>query len=751
MQFLNPTLVTGLAGGLIVTALIALPIIIHLINLMRYRRVKWAAMEFLLAAHKKSSTWILLKQLLLLLCRIAALLALLMVLAQVLFQGDFGAVVGGVTTHHIVEIDNTYSMNDAGVSGRTLLDVAKEEAVNIGRAAARSPGRHTFTLLTYTDANKKKPKFLLQQVTAKGENFSKTLESALAQIVPTEMTVSPQVALDAIKTLDRPENEKRRIYLLSDFRAREWGTPDDLKTQFDEMTEEGAFLHLVQCTKTEHDNLTITDLKPRNGALAAGISIIMDVSVKNHGKTARGVSIVRTVDGETQSPIIVSGIAPGQTETRSFEVQFSRAGPHRITAQLQSEDPVAADNFRHTVLEVQEQIPVLIVDGLMATGDAQGIDTFFLSTALKPGDFHTGLAPELAAPEQLGNPKFNLSKFQGIFLCNFDRLSDAAIENLEKYVRGGGGLAFFAGERFNRNFINERLYRDGQGLFPAPLAAEYDLIVDRVDKEPDLEPDIEHPVFRMFGGDRAKFLSEILMRRYYAVLRDWKPDDKSTAKIIARLRNQAPLAIEHTFENAGRVVALLTTAGPSWNTWARHPSYLMAIQELRNYLSPPVSEVSRLVGTEISEKLGADKYDPHVTWKAINLEEHREMKIAGDAGEYELPVPDISRGGIYELELTTREQKKESKTYVFNVAPEEGDLALVGTEKLNAMYGKDNKNIAVLQPGAIGGQIDDSTRSSLSEMLLYGLIVLLVLEQMLAYSASYHPPALKTAPAPAAA
>ncbi len=512
MQFLNP----GIVSLGIVAALIALPIIIHLINLMRYRRVKWAAMEFLLAAHKKSSTWILLKQLLLLLCRITALLALLMVLAQMLFKGDFSAMVGGVTTHHIVLLDETYSMNDAGGTGRTLLDVAKDEAMKIGEAAARSPGRHTFTLTTYTRAQRK-AQLLLNQV-AVDRNFTATLKSALDQVTATEMAVPPQVALDAIKTLDRPENEKRRVYLLSDFRKREWETPDDLKAQFDEMTQDGGLLHLVQCTKTEHDNLTITALKPRAGALAAGIAIFMDVSVKNHGKTPRGnVSIVRTVDSQTLPPITIASILPGATETRSFEVQFDTAGTHRITAQLQSEDPVAADNARHTVLEVQEQIPVLIVDGLMATGDSQGIDTFFLTNALKPGDFHTGLSPELAAPEQLANPKFNLSKYQGVFLCNFDRLSDAAIENLEKYVRAGGGLAFFAGERFNARFINERLYRDGQGLFPAPVAAEYRLIVDRVDSPPDLEPDVEHPVFRIFGGEGGKYLPEIAISEYYAL------------------------------------------------------------------------------------------------------------------------------------------------------------------------------------------------------------------------------------------
>ena len=46
-HFFNPTFV---AGG---ACLIAAPIIIHLINRMRYKRVRFAAMEFLLASQQR--------------------------------------------------------------------------------------------------------------------------------------------------------------------------------------------------------------------------------------------------------------------------------------------------------------------------------------------------------------------------------------------------------------------------------------------------------------------------------------------------------------------------------------------------------------------------------------------------------------------------------------------------------------------------------------------------------------------------
>ncbi|MEO2089524.1 MAG: BatA domain-containing protein, partial [Gemmataceae bacterium] len=68
--YLNPWSV--LAGLLLVSA----PIIIHLINRMRYRRIRWAAMEFLLKAQKKMRRKMIIEQLLLLILRCLLMLLL---------------------------------------------------------------------------------------------------------------------------------------------------------------------------------------------------------------------------------------------------------------------------------------------------------------------------------------------------------------------------------------------------------------------------------------------------------------------------------------------------------------------------------------------------------------------------------------------------------------------------------------------------------------------------------------------------
>ncbi len=76
--FLNPF--TMIIGG----ALIASPIIIHLINRMRFKRIRWAAMEFLLKAQKKSRRRMIIEQLILLLLRILLVLLIALLLSRLI-------------------------------------------------------------------------------------------------------------------------------------------------------------------------------------------------------------------------------------------------------------------------------------------------------------------------------------------------------------------------------------------------------------------------------------------------------------------------------------------------------------------------------------------------------------------------------------------------------------------------------------------------------------------------------------------
>src|SRR5438552_18455417 len=79
-----PQLFANPAFLLIAVALISVPIIIHLINRMRFKRIRWAAMEFLLKAQKRSRRRMIIEQLILLLLRILMVLLIALLLSRLI-------------------------------------------------------------------------------------------------------------------------------------------------------------------------------------------------------------------------------------------------------------------------------------------------------------------------------------------------------------------------------------------------------------------------------------------------------------------------------------------------------------------------------------------------------------------------------------------------------------------------------------------------------------------------------------------
>ena len=114
-----------------------LPLLIHLINLMRRRRVQWAAMDFLMRSYKKHRRWIWLKQFLLLLTRMAAIALVVAMLAQWITQRQWLALFGSTTTHHFVLLDDSYSMAEQS-GGASAFDRAKQAIGDIATQAIAS-------------------------------------------------------------------------------------------------------------------------------------------------------------------------------------------------------------------------------------------------------------------------------------------------------------------------------------------------------------------------------------------------------------------------------------------------------------------------------------------------------------------------------------------------------------------------------------------------------------------------------------
>ncbi len=731
MSFLHAPLLWGLLA-------VGLPVLIHLINMMRHRRVHWAAMEFLLASQKKNRTWILLKQLLLLLLRMGAVAAVALMVAQPQVSNRLGQFFGGGKTHHIVLLDDSFSMSEQRGSGSPFAD-AKRKIAGLVQAARSQPAPPEITLLRFSRASQagRAAQYDLLNKRIDSAEFEAEFEQLLQGLDVSELSPDPGPALDtAIKLVEEQKDAASLVYLLSDYRLKEWNEAGDLRKRLLELNRLGVEPKLIACVDSPNANLAITSLRPMPGTRAAGVNLVMEVGVQNFGSDkARNVTVMLYEDGQRRTDELIEEIAPGQVQTRTFEVRFSKGGQHEITARLAG-DTVAADNARYSVLEFAAAAPVLIVEGNPSALGTRESDSYFLATALSPDIGLTGLKPQIETAAFLRNKP--LAGFHAIYLANVETLQQSEARALEEYAAGGGGVAFFMGDRVKPDDYNRRLYRNGEGIFPVPLVASVLLPVDRAAKSPDLDVS-NHPVFGKFAGDRNPFIAAVNVERYMAAQKNWTPPPGSTAKVIARLRNGAPLAVESRF-GKGRVVAFLTTAAPTWNNWGKaNPSYTVALQQLQAYLSLwKQDDPARQVGVPLVAEYPAAEFQPDVD---IAFPSHLNrdfvtIKAQPAADRLTLSFAETDRSGVYTARLRSGDQQTQDVKYAYNVAAKEGDLSLIDRQRLADSLSGVTYEFFRASDAGLG--VRDLAGSNLSTTILYLLVALLIGEQLLAYSASYH-------------
>ena len=350
-------------------ALVSAPIIIHLINRMRFKRLRWAAMEFLLKAQKRNRRRLIIEQLLLLALR--CLLVALVGLLVLRFVGFSFADIGSKQALHIVLLDDTLSMNDEWKENDTQRDafqVAKQDvlfdkiAKSIGQAVpatgcwcCRSP--------SWPPSRCSIPKFMTSStILRKLEDFKKELE----QLHASQLHVPVFRGVQKLKELVNANPESRiTLHVLSDFRQKDWALPDaePMHKALVELAKEHADLKIRLIDTVHpyrqagqggmplaHENVGIADIRAGTRVVGKDMPVTFTVTLANFSARQVEVNLVIFDDANGRerqevdfSPSMPVKIPAGSIDTKvTFEMRFNpqiKAGQThfaRIFAQLES-------------------------------------------------------------------------------------------------------------------------------------------------------------------------------------------------------------------------------------------------------------------------------------------------------------------------------------------------------------------------------------------------------------------------------
>jgi hypothetical protein len=320
--------------------------------------------------------------------------------------------------------------------------------------------------------------------------------------------------------------------------------------------------------------------KPLNGAVkevklgAQGVGVNLplqiDAVLANFGAMEiKDLLVQLSIDGETREQKLVTLPAHGEASV-NFQLRLANPGSHTGEITLKKEG-FAGSPRAYFALHAQDKLKVLVVDGDPQTALVRS-ETFFFSRALNPtGAQDSSLfLPTVIVGDGLGAAA--LESYQVVALCNVPALTDAAAQKLRDYLRQGGGLLIFGGDRLQMDSYNQKLTQ----ALPAPLRERKSAPEASAEKIGKI--DLAHPALKNFTDPILQ--ESLASARVWGYLRG----DGAGKSILISLANGDPLVLEQKV-GGGRAMFIATSADRDWTDLPLKTAYLPLMQSLTNDLA----------------------------------------------------------------------------------------------------------------------------------------------------------------------
>jgi hypothetical protein len=635
--FLYPVLLFGLAAA-------TLPILIHLLNRRRLNRIRFPAVKFILLSQKRISRSYRLRHWLLLALRTLAVVFLALLLANPIFQTGAGLFAGGGPIALVVLLDNSLSMTWSG-NGEGFKQA--KEAARLLISALNAGDR---AVLIPTNINGKEPLRL------KGEK--EVLLRDLEAIEIADGTTNLTAALGkAYELLSQPADQKE-IRLITDMGLTGW---DQFSLSSLKQYDPSIPFKIIRIGHDQQPlNGAIKEIRLAIPGVGVNLPLHLEAAVANFGdQEIKDVLVQLSIDGENKEQKLIS-IAPRGESSANFQTRLTQAGNHvgQITLKKEGLAGYATANF---VLDAQDKIRVLVVDGDPQTSLAQS-ESFFLTRALNPaGQSDSSLfLPTVIIPD--GLDATSLDGYQVVVLCNIPAISDSVMAKLQTFLRQGGGLLIFGGDRVQPENYNLKLAHGSPPLLAGQIRGKKTGVEASAEKIGKI--DLAHPALRALSD--PILLESIKSARVWSYATTSAPGQS----VLLSLAGGDPLLTEQKV-TAGRVLFMATSADRDWTDLPVKTAYLPLIQSLVSYLAGGKSgslDGGIAVGTAKQISM-----PPSYVGKSLRIvkpnKQDEEVALSADKDRASASFAENDRAGIYRITPPAGAGKESGGLQMYAVNP----------------------------------------------------------------------------------
>ena len=632
MAFLYPSFLITLAA-------IAIPIILHLIQLRKAKRVEFSNVQFIQVSKDLTASQRNLKEILILICRIFFIVFLVLAFAQPFIPASEGI----ATTDNsqvTIALDNSLSMQNMHENEElSLLTVAADQAKEV---------LDLFPSSTPVSINSNL-----------NRNRSATVAVGEAKNTLDLLDYSTRSNVPYLSSYSVSNHSSEHVFVFSDFQKSSF-EPGSLNR-----LDSSKYFHLVPVKASSTSNIFVDTVYLSDEFIRSDGENLLHVKIYNAGDRAVVDCPVKLVIDDQQIAALSIDLPPNQlTET---VIGFNFRGSNVKKAFILIEDyPVEFDNAYYFVLATSGKLNITEItnDSNSPLQRLYSNEPFFQAKRYNAGNLDYSI----------------MGTSDVVILQGLNEVPAALVSIISEYVKGGGSLVLIPGE-ISQSASYAAL------LQALSIPATYTAASENSPKTRLMVPERDNPFFRsIFSDYDAKMQMPSAVRSLV-----WS----RASEDILKFRGGAPF-LSRFDRGQGQVYLMAASLNASQNELVNHALFVPVMYRLAIGSYTQEQQIAyRLNGSTIS--ISEDnKTKKEGIYKLVkdSTEFIPEQQVRGGKLIFTTPT-DMGEAGFYEL----RRNDVAVTTFAYNYDKQESLLEQYGPADLKNFINDDIKNVHVYEYG----------------------------------------------------